>query len=93
MIFDFNKVYSLFMEEKKVNYGLILTLSVTLLGWGVTFGVCQNKIENNAREIQQLQSRQLISDRSMLDINKNLAELNSKMDLLLQGRIKFVAEK
>lgn len=33
-------------SENKTNYALIFTILVTLAGWGVTFGVCQQKIEN-----------------------------------------------
>lgn len=80
------------MEEHKINYGFIWTILITVLGWGMTFGVCQNKIENNAKEIQDIRARQLIYDKNNLDISRNLAELNSKMDLLLQGKIKIVNE-
>lgn len=76
------------MEEKnKINYGLAVTILVTVLGWGVTFGVCQNKIENNTREIQRLEQNATRTDGAMLQINTQLAGLNAKMDLLLDGRV------
>lgn len=75
------------MEEKKINYGLAITILVTVLGWGVTFGVCQNKIENNTREIQRLEQSATRTDGSMAQINAQLAGLNAKMDLLLDGRV------
>ena len=75
------------MEEKKISYGLAITILVTVLGWGVTFGVCQNKIENNTREIQRLEQNQTRSDGSLSQINSQLAGLNAKMDLLLDGRV------
>lgn len=76
------------MEEKnKVNYGLAVTIVVTVLGWGVTFGVCQNKIENHTREIQRLEQNQSRTDAALQQINSQLAGLNAKMDLLLDGRI------
>lgn len=75
------------MEEKKISYGLAVTILVTVLGWGVTFGVCQNKIENNTREIQRLEQNQTRSDGSLSQINSQLAGLNAKMDLLLDGRV------
>lgn len=74
-------------EKNKVNYGLAVTIIVTVLGWGITFGVCQNKIENNTREIQRLEQNQSRTDGSMLQINTQLAGLNAKMDLLLDGRV------
>lgn len=75
------------MEDKKINYGLAITILVTVLGWGVTFGVCQNKIENNTREIQRLEQSATRTDGSMAQINAQLAGLNAKMDLLLDGRV------
>lgn len=75
------------MEDKKISYGLVVTMLVTVLGWGVTFGVCQNKIENNTREIQRLEQNQTRSDGSLSQINSQLAGLNAKMDLLLDGRV------
>ncbi len=75
------------MDEKKISYGLIVTLIVTILGWGVTFGVCQNKIENNTHEIERLEQNQSRTDLSLQTISSQLAGLNAKMDLLLDGRI------
>ena len=37
------------MTEQKTNYALLFTILVTLAGWGVTFGVCKNQSEINAR--------------------------------------------
>ena len=74
-------------EKNKINYGLAVTILVTVLGWGVTFGVCQNKIDNNTREIQRLEQNATRTDGSMLQINSQLAGLNAKMDLLLDGRV------
>lgn len=74
-------------EEKKINYGLIITLMITILGWGVTFGVCQNKIENNTRDIERLEQYKVTMDSNTQQIYTQLAGLNAKMDLLLDGRI------
>lgn len=86
------------MEEKKVNYGLIVTGMITVAGWGVTFGVCQNKIEQNARDIirveknhmmdiDRVETRQASTDNLLQSINGQLIELNTKMTLLLNGKI------
>lgn len=74
-------------QEKKINYGLILTVIVTVAGWGVTFGVCQNKIEQNAKNIERLETRQVSTDNLLQSINTQLVELNTKMTLLLNGKI------
>lgn len=75
------------MDEKKVNYGLVIPLVVTLLGWAVTFGVCQNKIENNTHQIERLEQNQSRTDMSLQQISSQLAGLNAKMDLLIDGHI------
>ena len=75
------------MEDKKVNMGLAVTVVVTVLGWGVTFGVCQNKIETNTREINRLEKQFDRTEATIANINSQLAGLNAKMDLLLDGRI------
>lgn len=86
------------MEERKVNYGLIVSVIVTLTGWGVTFGICQNKIEQNTKDIariekthaydiNKLSDRQNNTDALLQSINAQLVELNTKMNLLLNGKI------
>lgn len=80
------------MEYKKINTGLAITIIVTVLGWGVTFGVCQNKIENNTKEIARLEKQYDRTDATIQNINSQLAGLNAKMDLLLDGRL-FIQEK
>lgn len=74
-------------EEKKINYGLIITLMITILGWGVTFGVCQNKIENNTRDVEKLEQYKAAMDSNTQQIYTQLAGLNAKMDLILDGRV------
>ena len=75
------------MEKGKINTGLAITIVVTVLGWGVTFGVCQNKIENNTKEIARLEKQYDRTDATIQNINSQLAGLNAKMDLLLDGRV------
>lgn len=86
------------MEERKINYGLILTVIITVAGWSVTFGVCQNKIEQNAKDITRIErthnedvakinDRQTNTDTLLQSINTQLVELNTKMTLLLNGKI------
>lgn len=75
------------MDQRKINYSLLITCAVTILGWGVTFGICQNKIESNAREIERLEQKLSKTETSLQQINSQLAALNAKMDLLLDGRI------
>lgn len=85
-------------RENKSNYALIFTILVTLAGWGVTFGVCQQKIETNVRDIQRMEkqhendvqklsTRQDSTDGLLQSINSQLVELNTKMSLLLNGKL------
>lgn len=85
-------------NENKTNYALIFTIIVTLAGWGVTFGVCKNQIETNGRDIQRIEkqhendvhklsTRQDSTDSLLQSINTQLVELNTKMSLLLNGKL------
>jgi hypothetical protein len=74
-------------NENKTNYALIFTILVTLVGWGVTFGVCQQQIETNGRDIAKLSTRQDSTDSLLQSINTQLVELNTKMTLLLNGKL------
>lgn len=85
-------------ENKQPPYGIILTLFITIAGYGVTFGICQNKIENNTKDIQRIErqhngdinklaTRQDSTDTLLQSINTQLVELNTKMTLLLNGKI------
>lgn len=74
-------------SENKTNYALIFTILVTLVGWGVTFGVCQQRIETNGRDIAKLSTRQDSTDSLLRSINTQLVELNTKMTLLLNGKL------
>lgn len=86
-------------EKQKINYSLFFTIAITILGWGVTFGVCKNKIDTNARDIQRVEQqqekeitkinqRQDGSEQLLQSINAQLIELNTKMTLLLKGDLK-----
>ena len=85
-------------SENKTNYALIFTILVTLAGWGVTFGVCQQKTETNGNDIQRIEkqhesdinklnTRQDNTDGLLRSINSQLVELNTKMTLLLNGKL------
>jgi Tfp pilus assembly protein PilO len=77
----------------------LLTICITILGWGVTFGTCKNKIDTNARDIQRIEQQQekeikKINERQdnseilLQSINAQLIELNTKITLLLKGDLK-----
>lgn len=76
----------------------LITIVVTVAGWGVTFGICKNKIEQNQNDIKELKDqhkedfnlviqKQNNTDQLLQAINTQLTELNTKMSLLLRGKI------
>lgn len=71
-----------------MDWGIILTIGVTIVGWAVTLGICKNKIDNNERDIQEIKNRQVQTDAILQSINTSLASLNAKVDLLINGKIK-----
>ena len=70
-----------------MDWGLIITLGVTIVGWATIFGICKQKIENNERDIQEIKSRQCQTDAILQSINTTLASLDAKVDLLIRGKI------
>lgn len=87
----------------------IITTGITVLGWGVTLGICKNKIEQHSKDIEALKvehekdiekmeavhnedvkdinKRQNNTDQLLQSINSQLVELNTKMSLLIKGKI------
>lgn len=87
------------MEQKKINYSLLVTIAITIIGWSTAFGVAQNKLEQHEKElarieknhnedVQKLQEKQDKSDVILNSINVQLAALNSKIELLINNKIK-----
>ena len=85
-------------SENKTNYALIFTILVTLAGWGVTLGGWPQKMETSGRDmqhierqhgtdVQKLSTRQARTDGLLQSINSQLVELNTKMTLLLNGKL------
>lgn len=85
------------IRENK-NLGVYVTICITLIGWAVTFGANKNQIIQNEHKIEQLESQhaadyeRLLSKQDSTDtllnnINTQLVELNTKMTLLLNGKL------
>lgn len=86
-------------SSSRLNFGLILTLLITVAGWSLNYGVCQNKIEQNTKnltrleqehkeDVNKLNDRQDNTETLLRAINTQLVELNTKMTLLLNGKVK-----
>lgn len=86
-------------EKQKLNYSLILTIALTVIGWSVTAGVTSQKIATLERDVSRVEithkediekvtERANNTDALLQSINTQLVELNTKMTLLLKGNLK-----
>ena len=66
----------------------IFTLFVTIGGWCVSIGLYIGKIKSLEKEMCEVKNRQTKTDELLLNISNQLAELNSKVGLLIQGKVK-----
>lgn len=82
-----------------MDYQFIVSLGITIAGWGVTFGIMKQKVSQNEKAISELkqdfkdelakvESKQTATDNLLLAINNNLTDLNTKVGLLLDNKIK-----
>lgn len=82
-----------------MDYQFIVSMGITIAGWGATFGIMKQKIAQNEKaletlkedfkeDVRRLEQRQSATDNILLDINKNLTDLNTKVSLLLDNKIK-----
>lgn len=82
-----------------MDYQFIVSLGITIAGWGVTFGIMKQKVSQNEKAIAELkqdfkdelakvESKQTATDNLLLAINNNLTDLNTKVGLLLDNKIK-----
>ena len=78
---------------------LVLSLCIALCGCALTFGVCKNQIDNNKenitkleltheKDIDSLKEQQKQTDALLQSMNNNLASINTKLDLLVEGKLK-----
>ena len=60
----------------------------TIAGWCVMLGVYITKIKQHDKEIGEIKKRQESIDGLLMSINNTLTELSTKVDLLIQDKIK-----
>lgn len=82
---------------------LLLILLIPVLSACVTIGICKNQLDNNTQQIAELKSyhdadikdvNNKVDQNNIIlqSINNNLAELNTKVSLLIDGKIKINKE-
>lgn len=88
---------------KEFRKELLLVLLIPVATSLVTIGICKNQIDNNTQNIAELKvyhdndikdvnTRVDQSNIILQSINNNLAELNTKVSLLIDGKIKIEKE-
>lgn len=84
--------------DKEFRRSLLLVCLIPVLSCCVTFGICKEQINTNTRDIAVLSEKHdkdIAEMRTQIDqsnvilqsINNNLAELNTKVNLLIEGKI------
>lgn len=82
-----------------MDYQFFIGLGITVAGWGVTFGIMKQKIIQSEKDLENLkkdfkediarvETKQTQTDTLLLAINNNLTDLNTKVGLLLDNKIK-----
>jgi len=70
-----------------MDYKWIFTLIATVGGWCITLGMYFAKVKHHDQEIKYIKENQKTNEALLLDISKQLADLNGKVSLLIQGKI------
>lgn len=82
-----------------MDYQFFIGLGITVAGWGITFGIMKQKINQSEKDLENLkkdfkediarvETKQTQTDTLLLAINNNLTDLNTKVGLLLDNKIK-----
>lgn len=69
------------------------SIIATVAGWCVMGGLYIGKIKQHDQELKEIKERQNSTDRALDSINNLLNRLDTKVDLLINDKIKTKAEK
>lgn len=70
-----------------MDFKFLIEIVLTIGGWCVMIGMYSQKIKQHDKEIEDLKVKSDKNTELLNEINKQLAELNTKMSLLINGRI------
>ena len=76
-----------------MDYKFIIELGITIGGWCVMIGIYTQKIKQHDREIKELKAKQASTETILQSINNTLTSLDTKVDLLLKGKIIIQGDK
>lgn len=75
-----------------MDYKFIISMIVTIGGWCMTLGIYIAKLKQHEKDIEELKRGQNEVENTLntavQSINNTLIDLNTKMNLLLSGKIK-----
>lgn len=72
------------MDFLKDYFGIIVTVG----GWCMTIGLYVAKIKQHDAEIKEIKEKQVCVDSLLQSINNTLTSLDTKVDLLINDKIK-----
>lgn len=89
--------------DKEFKNSLLIALLIPTLSGCITLGICKNQLDSNTIAIEKLKSyhdadikevNNRVDQNNIIlqSINNNLAELNTKVSLLIDGKIKIEKE-
>lgn len=76
-----------------MDFKWLITLAITVGGWCVSIGMYIAKIKQHDNELKEIKNHQQTTDQLLINISNQLADLNSKVGLLIQGKINTGKEK
>lgn len=76
-----------------MDYKFLISLAISIGGWCVMVGTYTQKIKQHDKDIEDIKNRQDTTEKLLKSIDNNLASLNTKVDLLLNGKIKTLEGK
>lgn len=75
-------------RPSKIETGTIVTIILFAIGGCIGYGKNENRISVLEQRLAAVESKQAMTDSYLQSIDRQLTELNTKMSLLLDGKLK-----
>lgn len=66
---------------------LLITIGLEVLGFAVGYGVMKQKLDDCVKQIEDLEEKQKATESFVQSIDNRLGSIETKIDLLLNGKI------